>query len=215
MALDIALQVSIYLTITCLAVASVVSVAIIIERSKTLKKVRAETESVLPSLRESLEKRQIEQVRGMVSMSIAPIAALVKSGMECVNGYSEFRKDTVAKELALQQQRLSARLGLLATIASNSPYVGLFGTVCGIMKAFREIAQHQGMGSNIVANGIAEALVTTALGLFVAIPAGVAYNYFVGKVNYFVVDLDRQMADFEPLIVEERKETAEAIKVSP
>jgi biopolymer transport protein ExbB/TolQ len=199
------MQAGIVLTIVCLIVASVVSIAIIFERAKTLKRLQLDTDTMLKSLRERFNKRQMGEIRGMVQHSDAPIAALVKTGMSNVNGHSAFRKDAIAKELAFQQQRLARRLSMLATIASNAPYVGLFGTVCGIMKAFKVIAEHQGMSSSVVANGIAEALITTALGLFVAIPAGIAYNYFVGKVNYFIVDLDRQMADFEPMMAEEQK----------
>ncbi|MCS6862316.1 MAG: MotA/TolQ/ExbB proton channel family protein, partial [Abditibacteriales bacterium] len=183
--------------------ASVVSVAIMIERAKTLKRLRVETDALMPSLRERLRRKLLGEVRDLVQRSETPLAALLKTGLENVNGHAAFRKDAIAKELAFQQQRLARRLGILATIASNAPYVGLFGTVCGIMKAFTFIAEQQGMSAGIIAKGISEALMTTALGLFVAIPAGVAYNHFVGRVNYFIVDLDRQMADFEPLIAEE------------
>jgi biopolymer transport protein ExbB/TolQ len=175
-----------------------------IERAKTLKRLRQETDALLPSLRERLRRRLMGEARALAERSDSPLAALVKTGMENVNGHSAFRKDAIAKELAFQQQRLARRLSILATIASNAPYVGLFGTVCGIMKAFTVIAKSQGMNAGIVAGGIAEALFTTAFGLFVAIPAGIAYNYFVGKVNYFVVDLDRQMTHFEPLMAEEQ-----------
>lgn len=200
MALDVLMQGGIYLTIACLALASIVSIAIIIERATTFRRLRRETESLAASLHEKLKQSLFAEARELAGGSDTPIAALVRSGLDKVNGASPYRSEVIAKELAFQQQRLASRLSLLATIASNAPYVGLFGTVCGIMKAFRVIAEHQGMSASIVANGIAEALITTAFGLFVAIPAGIAYNYFVGKVNYFIIALDREMADIEVLM---------------
>jgi biopolymer transport protein ExbB/TolQ len=202
--LKILMDLGIFLTIATLIIASVVSIAIMIERAKTLKKLRQETEAMMPSLRERLRRKLLGEVRDLVQKSETPMAALLKTGLENVNGHATYRKDAMAKELAFQQQRLARRLSILATIASNAPYVGLFGTVCGIMKAFVFISEQKGMNADVIAKGIAEALITTALGLFVAIPAGIAYNYFVGKVNYFIVDLDRQMADFEPLMAEEQ-----------
>jgi len=204
MLIDIALQVGIYGTIATLLVGSILSVAIIIERSRVLKHLRRETEAILPRLREALTVKGANAVADLVREHISPLAALVRAGLHSPNGQPGSRPDIITRELALQQERLSARLSILATIASNAPYVGLFGTVCGIMKAFRVIAQHQGMSSSIVANGIAEALITTAFGLFVAIPAGIAYNYFVGKVNGFVVELNREIADLEPMINQEK-----------
>lgn len=79
--------------------------------------------------------------------------------------------------------RAEARLSWLATIGSNAPFVGLFGTVLGIIKAFHDLSQQGAQGSTIVSAGISEALVATAVGLFVAIPAVVGYNYFQRKVK--------------------------------
>ncbi len=86
---------------------------------------------------------------------------------------------------AVAEARLSAekRLSWLATIGANAPFVGLFGTVLGIIKAFHDLSQAGTQGSNIVSSGISEALVATAIGLFVAIPAVVAYNLFQRKVK--------------------------------
>jgi biopolymer transport protein ExbB len=71
-----------------------------------------------------------------------------------------------------------------------APFVGLFGTVLGIIHAFKAIADNAGGGPSVVANGIAEALITTALGLFVAIPAVVAYNMFVRKIERVTEDME-------------------------
>ena len=77
-----------------------------------------------------------------------------------------------------------ARLGILGTLGNNAPFIGLFGTVLGIIKAFADLAKNQGAaGRPVVMRGISEALVATAVGLLVAIPAVIAYNIFQGRVR--------------------------------
>ena len=82
-----------------------------------------------------------------------------------------------------EQSRYDQRLPILATVASNAPFVGLFGTVLGIIRAFKDLAGNMGEASSSVMGGIAEALIATAVGLLVAIPAVVAFNYFKAKVK--------------------------------
>ena len=81
-------------------------------------------------------------------------------------------------------------LNFLATIGSNAPYIGLFGTVLGIMKAFNDLAQASDAGQQTVMAGIALALIATAAGLFVAIPAVIFYNYFNKQVKGILQSLD-------------------------
>jgi biopolymer transport protein ExbB/biopolymer transport protein TolQ len=89
------------------------------------------------------------------------------------------------------QVQLKRGLGYLATIGSTAPFIGLFGTVIGIINAFHGIAATGSGGMAAVSGGIAEALVATALGIFVAIPAVVAYNHFTGKLEHFQVEMNR------------------------
>jgi biopolymer transport protein ExbB/biopolymer transport protein TolQ len=87
--------------------------------------------------------------------------------------------------------KLRGGLGFLATIGSCAPFIGLFGTVVGIINAFRSIAAAGSGGMAVVSGGIAEALVSTALGIFVAIPAVVAFNSFTGKIENCHVEMNR------------------------
>src|SRR4029077_2904339 len=87
--------------------------------------------------------------------------------------------------------QLKQGLGLLATIGSTAPFIGLFGTVVRIINAFRNLAATGLGGVSVVSGGIAEALVSTALGIFVAIPAVVAFNHFTGKMETFHVEMNR------------------------
>jgi biopolymer transport protein ExbB/TolQ len=94
----------------------------------------------------------------------------------------------MAGALGRERARYERGLNLLATIASNAPYVGLFGTVLGIVRAFRDLSANMAEASGAVMAGIAEALIATAIGLLVAIPALVAFNTFKQKVRNAVTD---------------------------
>lgn len=94
-------------------------------------------------------------------------------------------------QIAEEADQLSARLNFLATVGSVAPFVGLFGTVWGIMNSFFQIGAQQSASLAVVAPGIAEALFATAIGLFAAIPAVIAYNRFGGAVDRFEATLQR------------------------
>ena len=96
--------------------------------------------------------------------------------------------------------RLEQSLATLATIGSTSPYVGLFGTVWGIMNSFRALGNVQSATLAMVAPGIAEALVATAMGLFAAIPAVIAYNRYADKVARLEIRYDGFMEDFSSIL---------------
>jgi biopolymer transport protein TolQ len=96
--------------------------------------------------------------------------------------------------------RLEHNLAMLATIGSTSPYVGLFGTVWGIMNSFHSLGNVQQATLALVAPGIAEALIATAMGLFAAIPAVVAYNRFAGDINKLATRFDSFMEEFSNIL---------------
>ena len=93
----------------------------------------------------------------------------------------------------------------LATIGSTAPFVGLFGTVLGIINAFRKIEEMKTTGLTAVAGGIAEALVTTAVGLFVAVPAVWVYNYFTGKIEHFDVEMSNSSSELIDYFIKRRQ----------
>jgi biopolymer transport protein ExbB/TolQ len=108
----------------------------------------------------------------------------------------------VERTIERQTSLLKRGFGGLATIASTAPFVGLFGTVLGIISAFIEIQHNKGAGGmETVSGGIAEALVTTAFGLLVAIPAVAIYNYFNGVVDKIVVDMDEVASEMVEAVV--------------
>jgi len=102
----------------------------------------------------------------------------------------EAAKRGLDRSVAIVHAEMKRGLSGLATIGSTAPFVGLFGTVVGIINAFKGIESTKATGLSAVAGGISEALVTTALGLLVAVPAVWAYNYFTNKVEAFDVEMD-------------------------
>ncbi|MEG3179163.1 protein TolQ [Sphingomonas sp. LT1P40] len=106
-------------------------------------------------------------------------------------GTRERLATTMGAAVALEIDRLSERLNILATVGSVAPFVGLFGTVWGIMRSFTAIASEQNTSLAVVAPGIAEALFATAIGLFAAIPAVIAYNRFSHRMNMIEARLNR------------------------
>ncbi len=124
---------------------------------------------------------------------------LRKPGMDLgdvMDGVRRAMRATYQREM----ERLESYLSFLATVGSVSPYVGLFGTVWGIMNSFRGLANVAQATLGAVAPGIAEALIATAMGLFAAIPAVVAYNHFAGDINRIATRCDSFMEEFSNIL---------------
>jgi len=102
----------------------------------------------------------------------------------------------IQKSVGTEVSNAESRLNFLATTGSTAPFVGLLGTVIGIMSSFTNIASSGSASLAVVAPGIAEALFSTAVGLFAAIPAVVAYNYFIGRIRKIEIDLNNFGSDF-------------------
>ena len=102
--------------------------------------------------------------------------------------------------LSREEERLETHLPFLATVGSTSPYVGLFGTVWGIMNSFRGLATVNQASLAVVAPGISEALVATAIGLFAAIPAVIAYNRFSAQVEIIVNQFEAFTEEFSSIL---------------
>jgi biopolymer transport protein ExbB/TolQ len=103
-------------------------------------------------------------------------------------------EDLLAAAARKERSRYEQRLNFLATVASNAPFVGLFGTVLGIIRAFKDLSGNMAEASSAVMGGIAEALVATAVGLLVAIPAVVAFNLLKAKVKHIADDANLMVA---------------------
>ncbi len=116
----------------------------------------------------------------------------------------EASKRALQRAIAIKTAEFRRGLSGLATIGSTAPFVGLFGTVFGIINAFRGMKNAESAGIAAVAGGISEALFTTALGLLVAVPAVWLFNYFTGKVDGFIVEMDNSASELVDYFIKNR-----------
>ena len=118
-------------------------------------------------------------------------ARVLAAGLEAaIDGGSEAAEEVIAGNLKFEKQKLSRGLIIIGTTGSNAPFVGLFGTVLGIIKAFHDLGVGTDEAAAAVMGGISEALVATAVGLMVAIPAVILYNYFQTRNKTLVAELE-------------------------
>ena len=178
-----------------LVVFSVLSFAVMMERLWTLRRLQSAEARDFPRLHDTLLLRQTRALAAQTASSQAPCAAILAAGLAHRDDGIPRLREAMNQELSAQIAALQFNLPILATAATTAPYVGLFGTVLGILAAFREIAQSGQTGASVVAGGISEALTATALGLGVAIPAVMAYNYFTGRVNKLALEIETHSLD--------------------
>jgi len=187
-----------------LAFFSIVSWALIVEKWWQFRRVRGQTLGFLRAFREA-RRPSIAQVAAKKHRE-SPLATMYSAayhesdddpdggddvGAERLNAAERAMRRTAALEVA----RLERYLPFLATTASSTPFIGLFGTVFGIMSAFHGIGAQGSASLAVVAPGISEALIATAAGLGAAIPAVIAYNYFVNRVKHWATEMDAFMLD--------------------
>jgi biopolymer transport protein ExbB len=191
-----------------LGVCSVLALAIIIERAITLWRLQAIEDRASMIIQIATEKGDDAMLRDP-QIAAAPITQIAHSLSELRGASEETIMQAATIAISLQRLRLRRYLGTLATIGSTAPFIGLFGTVVGIMMAFHDMgAGGAGPDSASLMRGISEALSATALGLLVAVPSVVAYNYFVGRVQALVLHIHGHVARVAPLLRAAEREEA-------
>ncbi len=182
-----------------LLLASIWTWAIIIGQWLKMRRAARDNERFEREFWKSEDIDSFYEARGKGDLASAKVlAAGVAEWRRSTSGRTIDREGTRARlavalhsAVAAETDRAAARLNILATIGSVAPFVGLFGTVWGIMRSFNDIAGQQNTSLAVVAPGIAEALFATALGLFAAIPAVIAYNRFSFSINRLEARLQR------------------------
>lgn len=186
----------------CLVALSIFSVGLIVDKHRRFRSASRQSQKFKPAfgkflhggevqeLIDAVRQHQTSHVAQVVSAGILEYEGVRQTGGDPLNSLelvTSALRDSMSETLV----QLKRGLGFLATIGSTAPFIGLFGTVVGIINAFRGIAATGSGGMAAVSGGIAEALVATALGIFVAIPAVVAFNHFTGKLESFHVEMNR------------------------
>lgn len=175
---------------------SVIGLAIIVERLIFLRKNRADEEKILSRLRPSLERGFYDEALAICDQSPSVISNLMRIGIMHRDYSPQVIKDRITDAANLEIPRLERNIAALGTISHIAPLLGLLGTVTGNIQAFGLLGNF-GVGADpaMLAEGIAEALITTAAGIVVAIPATVFYNYLVSKVNHTIIGLETRVGD--------------------
>jgi biopolymer transport protein ExbB len=166
-----------WLTTYPMAVASVIAVAVILERWWRYRGLERSTRDLTRRLVDLLVKRDLSAARALCEASTTPISKVFLEGLRWKNIALEDLESVLATSRQETVTELRRGLWVLGTIGSLAPFVGLFGTVIGIMRAFHQMATEGSGGFAVVASGISEALIATAAGLGVAIFALLFYNY--------------------------------------
>ncbi|MGI8783833.1 MAG: MotA/TolQ/ExbB proton channel family protein [Acidobacteriota bacterium] len=189
-----------------LAIMSMWSIGVMIERYITFNAARKQSRAFAPAVAESLRREEIEAAINIADQSPkSHLAKVVSAGLQEFRTHKQSAtipgESIEASHRALQHatalgiEEFKRGLGSLATIGSTAPFVGLFGTTVGIINAFASMGASGDTGIQSVAAGISEALITTAFGLFVAVPAVWAFNYFTGRIESFVVEMDNSSSE--------------------
>jgi biopolymer transport protein ExbB len=182
------------------------SIGVMIDRLMAFSAARKQSRQFAPAVAGALREGKLDEaVKIADRYKKSHLAKVVVAGLQEFQAHQmsseipgeeiEASKRALERSEAIVHAELKRGISGLATIGSTAPFVGLFGTVVGIINAFTSISTEKSTGLGAVAGGISEALVTTAFGLFVAIPAVWMYNYFTGKIEAFDVEMGNSSSE--------------------
>jgi len=198
--------VTMYVLILC----SIISIAIIIERSLYYyRRSGVKREDFMADIKSQLShdssRHAMSSCISICKDANTPFADVVCIGL---NAYGKGEKEissSMDRSIVVETNMLSRFTSVVGTIGSTAVYIGLFGTVLGIIRAFHDISKTGSGGISVVINGISEALICTAAGLCVAVPAVIAYNYFINKIDNFIADMELCASETLDLITSKQK----------
>jgi biopolymer transport protein ExbB len=169
---------------------SVISLAIIIERLLVLHARTGGVKRLQRAISAALKKGDRDAVEELLRIDSSSSAVIAYSVLQNLKSTKLDFDECLSIALSEERLSLERRITFLGTLGANAPFIGLFGTVLGIISAFHNLAGNVKGGPSVVMSGISEALVATALGLLVAIPGVIAYNYFVRRVKRIMVQAE-------------------------
>ena len=175
--------------IWALVAASVFAVSIVVDRFKLLKAEKLALAALRPALAAALEDADVVAATKAVEKHPCAASRALSAALGQAARGPEAAADHLAAALSDERMRLEGRLLWLGTLGNNAPFIGLFGTVLGVIKAFNDLAQ-SGAGPEVVMAGLSEALIATAVGLLVALPCVVAYNLLQKTTRDLLVETE-------------------------
>ena len=195
-----------------IALCALIATIIVVERFIFFALLRRSRKVFLPQLRLLINTGDYDQAIALCNASDLPLARLVRRGIELRHLKESEQKEGVMNASNWEVPRLERYVGALGTIANISTLLGLLGTVSGNIKAFGVLAASGAMGNPaLLAGAIAEALITTAAGLIVSIPAMIFHNYFVSQSNSSIIELESSVGDILILLNSTKKGAGRAV----
>jgi biopolymer transport protein ExbB len=177
-------------TMMILVACSVIALTFIFERWLFYKHTAIDADRFYIKLRDAFRNDGIEKAISVCNSSLAPLALVVKSGLEESNKSAQAAAEMMDAIAIDQRTKLEKNLSVLGTLGNIAPLIGLFGTVIGIIRAFHSLSVSGSAGPSVISAGIAEALLTTAAGLIIAVPSVVFYNYYLRRVNTIMNEIE-------------------------
>jgi biopolymer transport protein ExbB len=201
-----------------LFIMSAYSISVMVERWLTYRQARKQSRLFTPAVAECLKDGKIDEAIALGEQyNKSHLAKVLVSGLHELQAHAkskdipgesiEASRRALERATAISIEDLKRGLSGLATIGSTAPFVGLFGTTIGIINAFQGMKTEETAGIAAVAGGISEALVTTAFGLFVAVPAVWAYNVFTNRIETFTVEMDNSSSELVDYFLKRRGDT--------
>ena len=178
------------LTLYILLLCSLASIAVFLERVAYYRKQSKISKSdFMDRLSEMIGRKDMESADEIVTNTSAPYSRVIRAGLKTFRS-GKACGGAMERAIAAETRKLERLTGIVGTIGNIGVYIGLLGTVLGIVRAFHDIAASGAGGMNTVIEGVAEALVCTAAGLLVAIPAVMFFNYFTRRIDIFIDDME-------------------------
>jgi biopolymer transport protein ExbB/biopolymer transport protein TolQ len=194
------------LVVLCLFIMSAWSIGVMIDRLIAYNAARKQSRAFAPAVAGALREGKLDEAIKIADrFNKSHLAKVVVAGLQEFKAHQmnteipgeeiEASRRALERAEAIVHAELKRGVSSLATIGSTAPFVGLFGTVVGIMNAFKSISTSKSTGLGAVAGGISEALITTAVGLFVALPAVWMFNYFSNRIEAFDVEMGNSSSE--------------------
>jgi biopolymer transport protein ExbB len=193
---------------------SVLAVAVMLERLWHYRRIKLNPTQFMERIRASTVQGKYEDAINFCTYHNTPLTNVIKVGLSNRDKLPDNISELMESARMLERITLERFLGVLGTLGNSAPFIGLLGTVIGIIRAFKLLEVAGSAGPTAVMVGIAEALVTTAMGLFVAIPCAIMFNYFMNKVKNFYTEMDVASKELMVIIRENlhKKQLAGEIK---
>ena len=187
-------------TMVVLICCSIVALGIFLERMIVYRQQSVDRSDFMNRIKACFENTDVSAAMNYCKSINAPVASVVLSALARHKHDEKYIAKAMEREIMSETEKLERYTTIVGTIGNIAVYIGLFGTVLGIVRSFHNMAQISSGGISVVIGGVAEALICTATGLSVSIPAVIAYNYFSRKIDGFIVDMEYCSSEITDII---------------